>query len=102
MPSVRMPDRSVPVLMLLAFACGRLLGQDISSTLSPDQARILQGVRERAVAYSEKLPDFICTQLTHREVSRLGDTEFATGSSRSEIEQRLTFMGTRRTTRLSR
>lgn len=40
-----------------------------SPELTADQARVLNGARTMALAYSERLPDFICTQVTHREIT---------------------------------
>lgn len=39
-----------------------------SSQTAPDAAGVLQSVRAAALAWSGKLPDFICTQTTHRDV----------------------------------
>jgi hypothetical protein len=39
--------------------------------LSPDQEKFLESTRQSALDYSKRLPDFICTQITHREVSLL-------------------------------
>ena len=38
--------------------------------LTSDQSRVLDAVRTSALAYTKKLPDFICTQNIHRDVSR--------------------------------
>jgi hypothetical protein len=40
-----------------------------SPGLTDDQARILKSARESALEYTQKLPDFICIQITHREIS---------------------------------
>lgn len=39
-----------------------------SPQTGPDPPSVLQSVRASALAYSSKLPDFICTQTTHRDV----------------------------------
>jgi hypothetical protein len=67
----------------------------MSSELPPDQARILEQVRTSALAYSQRLPDFICTQITHRETSTAADWAgtVRAGDSASVIEERLTFIG---------
>lgn len=49
--------------------------------LTPDQQKILDSVRAGALEYTHKLPDFICTQITHRQVSNLGSSDFNTGVS---------------------
>jgi hypothetical protein len=67
----------------------------MSSELPPDQARILEQVRTSALAYSQRLPDFICTQVTHRETSTTAGWAgtVRAGGSTSVIEERLTFIG---------
>lgn len=37
--------------------------------LSPDQSRFLESLRASALKYTQDLPNFICTQTTHRTVS---------------------------------
>lgn len=74
--------------------------------LSSDQASFLASARQAALAYTQKLPDFICTQITHREVALLDidgasppDTVLRSAGSWSRqpieqndsIEERLTF-----------
>lgn len=41
-----------------------------SETLPPEKARILQTVRAASLQYTQNLPDFICTQITHRRSSQ--------------------------------
>lgn len=41
--------------------------------LSPDQEKLLESVRANALEYTQTLPDFICTQITHREISTLNN-----------------------------
>lgn len=41
--------------------------------LTAEQSRILESVRAKALAYTQGLPDFICTQITHRSVASLGN-----------------------------
>ncbi len=80
---------ALPLLVTMSAGVGA------SSELTPDQARILAMVRTSALAYSERLPDFICTQVTHRETSTAADwagTVRAAGST-NVIEERLTFIG---------
>ena len=38
--------------------------------LTPDQARVLEAVRASSLRYTENLPNFICTQITHRQTSQ--------------------------------
>ncbi len=74
-----------------------------SNRLSSDQAHVLEEVRAYALEYSQKLPDFICTQFTHRNTSSLRSSEVGvTGAglpaqgedkaaSSSTVEERLTY-----------
>jgi hypothetical protein len=63
---------ALPVLFLLLLACPALLAA--SPPLSPDQDKILEAIRASALQYTQKLPDFMCTQITHRQVSSLGNS----------------------------
>ena len=61
--------------ILTAFQAGTLLisaallaPAPASSQTAPDPVSVLQSVRASALAYSSKLPDFICTQTTHRDI----------------------------------
>jgi VWFA-related protein len=64
-----------------------------SAPLSADQANVLANVRAQSLEYTSKLPDFICTQTTHRE------TTGRVGAAMSEdrvlstdvIEEKLTY-----------
>ncbi|MGA7521093.1 MAG: hypothetical protein WBW84_01335 [Acidobacteriaceae bacterium] len=62
---------AVPVLSLLLVACPALLAA--SAPLSPDQVKILEAVRASALRYTQKLPDFMCTQVTRRTVSDIAN-----------------------------
>lgn len=56
------------------------------SQLTSDQARVLESARAAAMKYTQELPDFICTQVTHRAVSKSLDGNLGTGvSGRSAI-----------------
>jgi hypothetical protein len=63
---------ALPVLFLLLVACPALIAA--SPPLSPDQDKILEALRASALQYTQKLPDFMCTQLTHRRVSSPGNS----------------------------
>lgn len=97
-----MRKRSRISVAMLLF--GSTAGFGMSPELTADQARILDLVRTSALAYSHRLPDFICTQITHRETSTAADWAGTVrgGGSTSVIEERLTFIGKKRTTRSSR
>ncbi|MGA9585843.1 MAG: VWA domain-containing protein, partial [Terracidiphilus sp.] len=59
--------RIAGLLIVVALVQGVSAG---STPLTADQARILEQVRSYAVAYTQELPNFICTQVTSREVTR--------------------------------
>jgi hypothetical protein len=54
-----------------AFPILMLAGVSPSLALNPEQTDILKRAQTSALANTQKLPDFICTQVTHRESSRL-------------------------------
>lgn len=84
-----------------------------SQGLTGDQATILKSARESALQYTQKLPDFICVQITHRETSAISlsnplsgiagvsmgggpaglpdSNQGGGGNSNDVIEERLTF-----------
>jgi hypothetical protein len=62
---------AIPVLSLL-LAVSPALGA-ASPPLSPEQAKILESVRTSALRYTQKLPDFMCKQITHRQISAAGN-----------------------------
>jgi len=80
-----------------------------TATLTDEQNSVLENARAYALAYSRQLPDFICTQITHREVSKtdvgtlgagatgrnpVGVTALSKGTSGSDvIEEQLTYVG---------
>ena len=59
--------RNIAVAALLCCAANGLSAE--SPGLSADQAKTLESVRASALQYTQKLPDFICTQITHRHSS---------------------------------
>jgi hypothetical protein len=76
--------------------------------LSSDQVKVLESARAAAMKYTHLLPDFICTQITHRAVTKSLDGNLGTGiSGRSTlasqansagfssdvIEEQLTYVG---------
>ncbi|MGA9586071.1 MAG: hypothetical protein WBQ95_12130 [Terracidiphilus sp.] len=97
----------IAVLAVLSITWG---GVAEDAELTPDQNRVLEAVRASALQYTESLPDFICTQITHREVaydvdfgtsfggahsslgeSGLAGTAHGAGDVNDLIEERLTF-----------
>jgi hypothetical protein len=93
------------ILLFLAIPIGFL--PPASAQPPPDQSSVLESVRASALQYIGKLPDFICTQVTHRTSSRAGFSVTGDGiginhsSVRSPtdvndvIEERLTYIGNR-------
>lgn len=79
---------------LLVLAAARS-GLAANSDLTTDQERVLETVRASALAYSNRLPNFICTQITHRETRIFGDYDGSvrTGATTDVIEERLTYYG---------
>lgn len=93
----------VPALLATALCTAE------TSQLTSDQNSVLEDARAYAVQYSQQLPDFICTQITHREVSKtqvgilgagatsrnpIGVTALSKGTSGSDvIEEQLTYVG---------
>ena len=61
-----MKSLAIGAVILLAGTCG-ISGE--SPQLTGARTRVLESVRDSALAYTRKLPDFICTQITHRSVS---------------------------------
>ncbi len=76
-----------------------------SSDLSAEQESVLATAREYALQYSNKLPDYICTQITRRATSslpsvpstmdRLVNPAMKGAPSRDVIEERLSYVGQR-------
>ncbi len=58
--------------MLALFLGGQELRAE-APELTPDQEIILERVRDAALQYTQRLPDFICTQTNQREFSNLND-----------------------------
>lgn len=96
-----------PVLVLGWVATGVSAG---NSELTADHARMLESARVLALAYTQNLPNFICTQITQRETqdqinfgtsfngagssrggAGLTGTSHAPGGMHDAIEERLTF-----------
>ena len=54
--------------LLLAWTTTGLAAE--KPTLTADQTRVLEAARASALQYTQSLPNFICTQITHREATR--------------------------------
>ena len=93
----------VPALLATALSTAE------SAQLTSEQNSVLEDARAYALQYAQQLPDFICTQTTHREVSKIqvgilgagatsrtpiGVTALSKGTSGSDvIEEQLTYVG---------
>lgn len=65
-----------------------------SGQLSPDQSKVIETARTAALQYTRLLPDFICTQITHRVISKTPDSNIGAGvSGRSPIAAMANSMG---------
>lgn len=95
---------SIHITAVLLFFAMRTLGVSADKpAVSPDRAKVLDSATSLALDYTQRLPDFICTQITHRDVSAVsGASGGITGidiapvlstatASSSVIEERLTF-----------
>lgn len=67
-----MKPLAISAISLLLVASPAL--RAASAPLSPAQAKILESARASALQYTQKLPDFLCTQITHRQVNSLGNS----------------------------
>jgi hypothetical protein len=91
------------VLLLLTIPIGFM--PPAAAQPPPDQSSVLESVRVSALQYIGKLPDFICTQITHRTSSRAGFSATGVGNGlntlgsgtswdvNNVIEERLTYIG---------
>lgn len=64
--------------------------------LTPGQAQLLEHVRTASLAYASRLPNFLCTQITHRRMEK----RIGFGSKTDVIEQRLSYVGQHETYQL--
>jgi len=97
--------RTAAVVGLLAVAVAQA-GVCAGPPLTPEQAQALDGARQYALAYTNRLPDFICTQTTTRTrstpltasaiVGRGGGTgwipPWGPGAGSDKIVERLAFL----------
>src|ERR1035441_9843784 len=93
------------VLFVLTIPIGSLL--PAAAQPPPDHSSALESVRASALQFIGKLPDFICTQITHRKSTRAGYARPGTGYASNiagyggsmdvndVIEERLTYIGKR-------
>ena len=97
------------ILAIVPTLLGAALSMAESAQLTSEQNSVLEDARAYALQYAHQLPDFICTQITHREVSKIqvgilgagassrtpiGATALAKGTSGSDmIEEQLTYVG---------
>jgi hypothetical protein len=102
--------RLFKILAVLVFGWATTGWSADASGLTPDQDRVLESARVLALAYTQSLPNFICTQITQRETqdqvnlgmsfngasssrgeTGLAGTPHAPGGMQDLIEERLTF-----------
>ena len=101
---LKAPLNSIHIAAVLLLVSTRTLGVSADKPQgSADRAKVLDSATSLALAYTQRLPDFICTQITHRDVSVVNNASGGvTGidavpilstatSSSSVIEERLTF-----------
>ena len=75
---------AVAALLVLGLAESSAIAQHPAAPpLAPEQAELLAQARHAALAYSESLPDFICTQVVRR-------TEYPRGDNRGRMLDTLT------------
>lgn len=63
------------VVLLASSGLAAELGQ-----LTADQAKVLESARAAAMQYTKLLPDFICTQITHRSTSNILNSTTSLGA----------------------
>lgn len=88
------------MLGLAAFAAAPRAASE-SAMLSPEQAEVLAAARAYALSYTATLPDFTCTQITHRDSAHTNtaysspDTGLAGNFNEAadDIVERVTFIG---------
>jgi VWFA-related protein len=83
--------------MTLLFAWAELCAKHGAQTpLTPQRSDVLAAVRTYALEYTDKLPDFICTQITFRQISALDVENYIvqsmTVTASDVIEEQLTFI----------
>jgi len=91
-----------PVSLILALQIGGPL--PALAQLSPGQSSVLESTRVWALKFTDMLPDFICTQMTHRRV--IGQVQLTAGTvgtgasvaprledADNIIEEKLTYIG---------
>jgi len=81
--------------VLLFFSGAAALSAD-SSKLSADQTSVLEDARAYALQYAQQLPNFICTQITRREISVNNHYAAMTTTeniNHDVIEEQLTYLG---------
>ncbi len=68
------PPGFVAIFLAALLSRGVAAPAETNPDLTAEQSRVLDGARALALQYTERLPDFICTQVTHREIT--GQTSF--------------------------
>lgn len=100
-------SKLVFVLLMLVVTSASAAAE--SGQLSPEQSRMIEAARVAALQYTRQLPDFICTQVTHRAITKTPENSFNgtgvsgrgpiaamagnMGFSADTIEEQLTYVG---------
>ena len=101
MITFRRTFRRASLLLFLAIPIGSL--STACAQPPPDQSSVLESVRQSALLYTGKLPDFICTQITHRTSTAAFSAPIGRGLNSSAagtrwdvddiVEEKLTYIG---------
>lgn len=105
--AVRSHYSTLTLILLTLIVIGAAPAE--TAQLSPEQSRILESARVAALEYTQQLPDFICTQITHRAIAKTPENSFSgtgvsgrgpiaamangMGFSADTIEEQLTYVG---------
>ena len=97
------------IVAILPALLATALSPAETAQLTSEQNGVLEDARAYALQYEQQLPDFMCTQITHREVSKtqvgvmgagassrspIGATALSKGTSGSDvIEEQLAYVG---------
>ena len=83
---------TIAFVLILPFPAAVFPSQ--SPKLSADQNSLVEDTRAYALRYIKQLPNFVCTQITHRDVTAHmpNDTSYILDSSSDTIEEQLTYV----------
>jgi hypothetical protein len=83
---------TIAFVLILPFPAAAFARE--SPKLSADQYSLLEDTRAYALQYIKQLPNFVCTQITHRDVSSHmpNGTAYTLDASSDTIEEQLTYV----------